>query len=63
MCVEQLASSTCLSARQLSVCVKSSIIERGDPTPGADGHYLPFDEAFGKQSSEAHRPSLKTKAT
>ena len=29
------------------------------PTPGNDGHYLPFSEVFGTNTSEEHRPSFK----
>ena len=32
-----------------------------DPTPGCDGHYLPFTEVFGQQTSEEYRPSLHLK--
>ena len=32
-----------------------------DPVPGDDGHFLPFDETFGKQTTEEHLPSLKQK--
>ena len=32
-----------------------------DPTPGTDHHYIPFDEIFGKSTSEEHRPSLHLK--
>ena len=34
-----------------------------DPTPGADSHYLPFGEVFGKHTTEEHRPSFKPKRT
>lgn len=34
-----------------------------DPIPGADLHYLPFDEVFGKHTTEEHRPSFKPKRT
>lgn len=27
--------------------------------PGKDGHYLPFLDVFGAETSEEHRPSLK----
>ena len=30
-----------------------------DPQPGDDDHYVPFLNAFGKKTSEEHRPSLK----
>lgn len=29
------------------------------PMPGEDGHYRPFSEVFGTQTSEEYRPSLK----
>ena len=29
-----------------------------NPMPGDDGHYKPFGEVFGKETSEEHRPSL-----
>lgn len=29
------------------------------PVPGKDGHYLPFSDVFGAETSEEHRPSLK----
>ena len=29
------------------------------PVPGEDGHYLPFSDVFGTDTSEEHRPSLK----
>ena len=29
--------------------------------PGIDGHYLSFEESFGKETSESHRPSLQPK--
>ena len=29
------------------------------PTPGDDGHYLPFSDVFGVASTEEHRPSFK----
>ena len=32
-----------------------------DPTPGVDNHYIPFDEIFGKPTSETHRSSLSVK--
>ena len=32
-----------------------------DPTPCSDGHYKPFTEIFGKETSENHRPSLQKK--
>jgi len=33
-----------------------------DPTPsGVDGHYLSFDEIYGKCTSESSRPSLQKK--
>ncbi len=32
-----------------------------DPMPGDSGHYKPFAEIFGQQTTEEHRPSLKTK--
>ena len=34
-----------------------------DPTPGADGHYLPFHEVFGQDTSEKYRPSLNMKTS
>ncbi len=55
-------SCTICKAVRLPDEVFSSLRPLPDPMPGADGHYLPFDEAFGKQTSEAHRPSLQTKA-
>ena len=30
-----------------------------DPTPGLDGHYLPFNDLLGKETSESHRPSIR----
>ena len=32
-----------------------------DPTPSSDGHYKPFAEIFGKETSENHRPPLQKK--
>ena len=32
-----------------------------DPTPSSDGHYKPFAEIFGKETSENHRLSLQKK--
>lgn len=32
------------------------------PMPGEDGHYAPFSEVFGTQTSE-HRPSLTSSST
>lgn len=32
------------------------------PTPGADDHYTPFIDPFGKPTTEEHRPSLKQKS-
>ena len=32
-----------------------------DPTPSSDGHYKPFAEIFGKETSENHQPSLQKK--
>ena len=29
-----------------------------DPVPGEDGHYKKFDEVFGTDTNENHRPSL-----
>ena len=31
------------------------------PTPGSDGHYLPFSEVFGTDTREEYRPSYKRK--
>ncbi len=42
--------------------VFSGLMPFPDPMPGSDGHYQPFDEVFGKEMSEVHRPSLQTKA-
>ncbi len=33
------------------------------PMPGEDGHYIPFSEVFGKETSEEHRPSLNQRKT
>src|ERR1043166_718494 len=34
-----------------------------DPIPGEDLHYKSFEELYGKQTSEDHRPSLKDAKT
>ena len=31
------------------------------PTPTDDGHYQPFEDVYGKKTTEEHRPSLKAK--
>ena len=31
-----------------------------DPIPGNEGHYKPFDDILGTETTEEHRPSLKT---
>ena len=33
-----------------------------DPVLGEDGHYLPFNDVFGKPTTEKDRPSLKLKS-
>lgn len=30
--------------------------------PSVDGHYLPFDKVFGRETSESHRPSMQAKS-
>lgn len=32
-----------------------------DPTPGDDGHYLPFEKMYWETTTEEHRPSLTRK--
>ena len=34
-----------------------------DPTPGDDGHYLPFATIYGSETSEEHHPSKKKKSS
>ena len=34
-----------------------------DPMPGSDEHYLPFDDAYGSDTSEKHRPSVSKKSS
>ena len=34
-----------------------------DPVPGEDMHYKSFEELYGKQTTEDHRPSLKNTKT
>ena len=33
-----------------------------DPVLGEDGHYLPFNDVFGKPTTEKDRPSPKLKS-
>ncbi len=46
---------------RLSEDIFKQIHHLPDPTPGIDNHYTPFDEVFGKPTSEEHRPSLHLK--
>ena len=34
-----------------------------DPTPGLDGHFLPFDTVYGSDTTEEHRPSAKKRSS
>jgi hypothetical protein len=31
-----------------------------DPMPSNDNHYMSFEDIYGKETDEKHRPSLKT---
>jgi hypothetical protein len=56
-------SSTCYLCKpiRLSEDVFKQLRHLPHPTPGDDGHYLPFSEVFGLTTSEEHRPSFKKK--
>lgn len=47
-------SCTTCKAVRLPDEVFSSLRPLPDPMPGVDGHYLPFQQAFSKPTSEAH---------
>ena len=34
-----------------------------DPTPGSDGHFLPFDTVYGSDTTEEHQPSAKKRSS
>ncbi len=34
-----------------------------DPTPGSDGHFLPFNDVYGTDTTEKHRPSAKKRSS
>lgn len=38
------------------------IISSTDPVPNPDGHYKKFEEVYGEETSEKHRPSLAPKS-
>ena len=48
---------------QLSSNIFEKLKHLPHPTPGEDGHYIPFHDVFGTQTTEEHRPSFKKKPT
>ena len=43
---------------RLSESEFEKLVHMPDPMPASDGHYKPFFEVAGKETSEQHRPSL-----
>lgn len=48
----------CLPVR-LPLTVFNKLCHIPQPTPGEDGHYKPFNEVFGSETTEKYRPSYK----
>lgn len=53
--------TVCKSVR-LSKEVFEQIKPFPDPVPGEEDHYVPFNEVYGSQTSEEHRPSMKKRS-
>ena len=54
-------SCTMCKPVRMPLDVFKSISYLPDPVPGEDGHYLPFSEVYGTNTTEQHRPSLQAK--
>ncbi|CAG8760024.1 6397_t:CDS:2, partial [Rhizophagus irregularis] len=61
--IKKCGESTCTICR-LPCCLPEDFEQLHrllDPVPGDDLHYKSFEELYGKQTTEDHRPSLKNK--
>ncbi|CAB4438909.1 unnamed protein product, partial [Rhizophagus irregularis] len=59
--IKKCGESTCTICR-LPRCLPEDFEQLHrlpDPVPGDDLHYKSFEELYGKQTTEDHRPSLK----
>lgn len=63
-CIKKCGEPTCEICRpvRLPSEVFTSVHFLPDPVPGEDEHYKPFDEVYGTETSESHRPSLIQKS-
>ena len=61
--IRKCGSTSCATCKPLRLPedIFSRLQPLPDPMPGIDGHYLSFEESFGKETSERHRPSLQPK--
>ena len=58
--IKKCGSDTCNLCKPLRMSkeIFSKLHCLPDPVPGEDGHYKKFDEVFGTDTTESHRPSL-----
>ena len=63
--IRKCGSSTCNICQppRLDCQIFEQLKQFPDPTPGDDGHYLPFATIYGRATSEEHRPSKKKKSS
>lgn len=63
--IKKCGQETCTICKPLRLTkeVFEQIKPFPDPVPGEEGHYLPFKDVYGSQTSEEHRPSLKKRSS